>query len=474
MYAAGILFLLLLAWALHRGPVLSAEAAVYDAITRQLLNNTMAGRQALAGSLWWPPLPVLLRVPCMLLPGAGAWSSILVSCAAAAGIALLFWRSLSRWGLRRAWPVWLAAALALPFFGAAAADGSRRTIVMLLVLWCGGSLLDWTQTRRMRALVYLALALAGLAGVDAALWPWTMLVLILAIADLLLRAEPRARKEGAAIVLVMPWLYGFGVWLLVNWLIMGDPLYFLRSLPLLTAGNDATLLPDPPAHAIAAAVMMTGGFLLAVLDRRRGELLLNAAGIILLLTMLWLNGFGRGLPLQAGWDAAAMLAILAMAHIAAREAETQKTGLRSIAAALAVTALLLITWRDPAGRQDFFHGPQQDLNNGRLVLHTIERHVRARSQYPAVMLCGYEALPLIAARGTPDMFVPWIDPDLARFAVDYHGHNLYLLIPHPENTAQFESIHWKYPGLFNYGTTGTLYEGDWHGWRLYEWLQPRR
>jgi hypothetical protein len=69
----------------------------------------------------------------------------------------------------------------------------------------------------------------------------------------------------------------------------------------------------------------------------------------------------------------------------------------------------------------------------------------------------------------PRLFVNTLDFDFESSVQDYRGQDLYLLVPEPRGLAAFESIHWKYPQVFEgRNAPRLLFDRDFGSWRLFE------
>lgn len=476
--AAAALAALFFAAGIARMDRLAPDSAVYEAIARELGRNTTLGRQALIASAFWPPLPALLRLPFAALSvGAEGWPipSLALSAAAGALALALLWRALGRWGVGRARAVVVAAVAAHPFFLEQVLGGGPGALALVPALLAAAGLADWVAARSLRALVALALGAALCVGLSLELALWIAALYALLLLDLAL--GPFAKGQRAAILwLALPPSAGvIGGWFLMNWLIMGDPRYFLRGLlnaRALLAGPAATPFPFSPLDLAAAAVALAAVAVSAARGSRSGVLLglLAAApgGIAFALS-------ARGLL----WSAAPLLfiagplALLAAAHTAGRAAR-RPAAARFLAAAAAVALALgaYARWpeRSPAAADRSGYGAIAD-QRGRW-LPRIEARVRARSPHSRVFVAGYDGLALLGPR-PPEIFVPTLDFDFGAAERDYAGNRLYLLVRRPERRGAMDSIHWKYPRIYEWGSRYTLYDSDWGDWRLFEIVQPR-
>ena len=208
-------------------------------------------------------------------------ASLLVSALFAAACLLLLEGILRKWGVGRSRYLMTAAMLAHPRFLESCFDGSSVTTVIFLVTLTAFSLVQWTEERKMRHLIYFGLGNGFLAAMNFEMLAWLAAVLVLFVADLLPAKLERRQKEAAIILVLIPPLYTVGLWMLMNRLIMGDALYFLKSLyaawdrrEFFETAQAAVSLNDWLATAVCALVIV-----LAVFQRRRSGAWLGVLGM---------------------------------------------------------------------------------------------------------------------------------------------------------------------------------------------------
>ena len=242
--------------AVWRMTAVSCAGLTYGAICRELLNNTREGRQALISSAWWPPLPALFGVPFAPLDAIIGCpvASFLVGALMGGATLYVFERTLSDCNL--GWPRYLMVlALAVnPFFLEACMNGSPQTAVMFFVVLVAHSLVQWMTTRRLRFLVHLGIGSAMLLATNFEMGFWLLPVMALLIADMLTCESTPYAKEAVVMLTLLPTAYTLGVWFLMNRLIMGDALYFVRSfvssLRAPAAFRARAAIPDGALHLV--------------------------------------------------------------------------------------------------------------------------------------------------------------------------------------------------------------------------------
>ena len=447
--------------------VISEEAKIYEEIARQLISNTTEGRQATVSSLWWPPLCTLIRVPLVfLMPDDGfPWASMALGAVAGFFVISMLWRS-SKLLAGKVRAVALCLMLACsPFFIAELINGSSTLMLALLGVIAADSLAKWLTGRSVRALVYYAISSSLLCGMSPELTIWLAMMMILFIADLIhSRSMSTKHKEAVLIIGLLPAAYILSLWFLMNWLIMGDALYFLRPLwrarllPTVAGGGLAKLglLHFACGLIPAFTAGISAGF------RNKTGLLWSVFALLLFVSALLFR--------QAGllWEDTHILGVLpififftavaAMGHV---EGGTV-AGWRKLLIALPVLVMSLSF----ASIKDAPQVRDEEVQQ----LSVIERHVMARSKYAKVFVCGYDSFSLLRGRSST-VFARSLDFNFNKAKNDYRGHDLFVMIKKPAGKGTGDSIHWKYDDVYSLGSEQTLYDTDWGDWRMFQIIQ---
>jgi hypothetical protein len=454
----------LLAAGISRYGVVTEDAWIGFGVCRQILDGTTEGRQALVSSIWWPPVPSLLRLPFVWMSGVLTTGVALlaVGVIGAACVPLVVERALRRWGAGRSRYLFAVLAAADPDLVRWALSGSAAPAVVATALATLYGLAQWTRTRGTGALAYAALGSAVMVGMGAEAALWVVVALFLILVDSLVRPAAHGQRQAIVIMAAVPVLYAAGLWILMNWLIMGDGLYFLRSVR-------AGLTSDPDVgafvlrHGVAAGLLCMVA-LVGVLKRDRGAAFAGAAGLTFGAVAMFLAV--RGLL----WDPSlAALALVPAAVMSAGYLVGTGTARSALAPlfVLAVAGMVALGWGGSATSSGFLAG--RDERNMQWA-QKLERHVLTQSRHAKVFVCGYDAFEL-AATAENRVFVPCLDFSLGAVRHDYHGHKLYLLIHRPKGRSEMDSIHWKYDKAYYVGIGETLYDSDWGHWRLFEIIE---
>ncbi len=456
---------------------LDADAVVRDAIARELWRNTTVGRQALVASAWWPPFPILLRLPFVAFPCVSeGWpvASLLLSALAAAAALGWMLRRLRCEGLGKARYLVVLAVAVHPFFLEQALGGGPGPLVLLFALVAADGLAEWTAWRSLRGLVRLAGGSALLIGSSIEMAPWIAALYLCLLFDLARGPFERGQRGAALWLALLPPLAAAGFWVLMNWLIMGDAIYFLRGLLRhreLLSGPLVVPFPFSPTDAVVGGCALAAAAVAALRAHRAGVFLglLAAApvGIAAALSLRGLMGSPAPLLFVAG-----PLAVFAVARQVGTARRAPTARIAALAVAFGLTLAAAARWPErslfaPARRSYATLAAQR-----RRWLPPLESHVRAASPFARVFVAGYESFELLDAPA-PELFVPALDLDFAAVERDYAGNQLYVLVRRPEGRGAMDSIHWKYPRMYEWGSRYTLYDSDWGDWRLFEIVQPR-
>ena len=461
---------LYLAVAVRHGLEAGPDGLIRDGICRQMLTNQTAGRQGLVSSVWWGPASTLSVLPgaFVLREDAAGLGPVATSAWFGAGVLLLLERALRRRGAG-AWRLALVAMVGLdPNFVHECTTGTATPLAMVLVVTAADALVGWLEERRLRDLAVGGLALAVLLATGFDVWAWVGAgVLVLTVAEL---RRPRERGERQAVLILglLPLVYVLGLWLLLCWLIMGDPFYLARSLadPGPGPGHDFALPWPAAAWYGGAMILAVGNALLAVARRRPGEVALALLVLALPATAGLLAG--RGLL----WTPAPLLTALPalLAFSLGRTFIGRRGGSAAgwtVGVGVVVVCLVLAVCLPFARNEAGSDSPAYESARG---LQALERHAHEQSRFAQVFVCGYDSFRLLRGSGSAT-FVHAMDFNFDKAKRDYYGHTLFVLVRRPEQRYAMDSVHRKYPRIFIQGGPETLYDSDWGDWRLFEMIQ---
>lgn len=457
--------------------LISGEAVVYDRICGELLNNTTEGRQALVSSVWWPPLCSLFRLPAARFfsmpnfPVASVVTSIIFGL-------LLVWRInkfLRNYVAAPKRTLLLAALVLNPLFMRWCASGSSVTIALFLFMLGVESCLMWLSEYDLKRLVYCAISGALLTGVSIEMSLCFLLIFFGITVDVFVKDFVPAKRQATLIILFLPVLYAISLWILLNWLVMGDALYFLRSVSLLKSGIKPSALPAEAE--VATYAVFAGAFVLAVLGligiKMRGKWLL-----IFLPTIVFgvaAAFFKAGLVWEESPLAGSILPLsIVTAGIAFGNNRHKVTIFKGIVGwlpAIASVALLCYTLLSGVSWTPIRKSAENvPLEERTTWLMRLEKYVIGRSRYARMFVCGYDAF-LLTGKTAECILLPSLDFNVDKVRRDYFGQDIYVLLRCPAGRSAMESVNWKYNMIYTLGAEGMLYDGDWGDWRLYEVVQ---
>ncbi len=464
--AAGILLCSALAWL---DLPQARESVTRDSIALQLIAGATEGRQALVGSVWWAPLPSLLRVPLQyalqFLPHAGG--GLLFASLCAVALLWLMYR-FCRLRLARMESAYLILALLLaPGFAEPVLYGADHYWNLLLVFALLTAYHAWRREHSLRALVLFGstMGMITISGID--ILAWAVIVFgLLAVHELARRASA-AEKRATLLLAALPALYAAGLWMLMNWLIMGAPLFFLRTLSVPDIGSEMLIPNHMAAGMMVWLVYLLLISLMAILTRNAAALCLVAATMVWVLPLNLFANVGLTSMEFSAWLALTIGALLATA-VMAGSLDRRRMRLRLILCLLPVALVVAmrsprLPLQPPAIRMAIDQPGQRHA----LLAAVGSRVTRVEKQHVKVFVAGFEALFLLKGYDG-DLFQPVLDFDVQRTVRDYHGYRLYLLIHRPDGLAALDPIHVKYPGIYRHGGALTLYDSDYGPWRLYE------
>lgn len=195
----------------------------------------------------WNPLPSLLELIPLLFwrwapaVAASGLAAVIVSAAFAAGTATMLYHRLRSQEMPWPFALLMTAAFALnPFIFIYGANGMSEMMFAFFLVWCVFALTDWMTKNDTGSLIQLGIALAGGFWVRYESVAFGFAV-ALGLAAALYAARHRfetnarirdglvSRIEAVWFTVLTPAVFSGLIWILLNSLIMGDPLFFLRS-----------------------------------------------------------------------------------------------------------------------------------------------------------------------------------------------------------------------------------------------------
>jgi hypothetical protein len=206
---------------------------------------------------YWPPVSTLVFLPVTAIkPLATSLVALPLVTAICAGGLLVVLDKTARlvgmqWYLR--YPLLLAFALN-PMIAFYATNGMSEMPALFLLALGFYEFLGWFLTREARFLVVAGIAFSLAALTRYEVMAYAFLIVPIMTAAMIRQRVSRDALEGSLIAYLAPVAYGMGLWIFMNWLVLGDPVAFLHGG---VAHSGATVNPDThtgSAHHAAAVV----------------------------------------------------------------------------------------------------------------------------------------------------------------------------------------------------------------------------
>jgi hypothetical protein len=460
---------------------------IWRGICCELLQGSTEGRQALVGSCWYGPLPILAGTLGGWLLHRPDWLPVALLVVVWLGWALALYRLGRLVHLPAAARLTGQVAVAAGIATCAGAWQPDVALAAALGVQVAASCADWSVTRRMGALATFSLSLGALVLCGISLGGWSLWAL--AVLLLVTWRAPGVRRRVPAVLLLgaLPLGYAAGVWVLLNWLLLGDPFFFvhpLRGMAFRAVGATAPL-------EWFALIFGVGSLALATLRRRPDALALGGLACGGLLWHLLLSGIhavwseGAALPLALGLGVTGVLCALRdqEPYLAPLEEEptlcvsppppvlpVSPIGIAGVGGLL-LLAMLAGGYAQvrQIPRAQRIAARQQCAARQDAIVRAVTAYVQERTPYGRVFVCGYEGLALLAHRAPGSRLIPCLDLHVAECRRLYHGQQLFVLVKRPEGRAAVDGAGGRLPEIYREGAGGlTLFARDFDDWRLFE------
>lgn len=465
----------------------------------------------------WMPLPVLSDLPLvwLLQPlGLALWSGPLMSAFYTALALAALYDLLGKFELPRAWRVvWIIGLGAHPLIVHNGAMGLSEAPLLACLFWALREFIVWDREGKHSGILlagiwsalavfcrYEAMAWVAVTSV-AVFWRWWL--------------DPSRRQSRALqanlLAYLMPPFYALGGWVLANWFVVGNPIYFLVG-PGSTATTPDTAQAVGPSHPFAYAQDSVLGSAV-LLWRQITDLapLLALATPLLVILVLWKKAWGDLSYLALGWSilgftfftawrgllppftryffwvVPAGVIIAAAAYQCARE-----RWMRAVTLALLTATLFApFTWLIPRALERlpdpyplrlvgaFLLPPEvTDYRQVRGQLDefkAIAVYLNAQNPPRTTLLDAAIGAPLLFFLARPETLVLTTDRDFKQILSSPLGRVDQLLVPYPSFDAKGRSDIFKlYPAIYD-GQAWTRLVHEFPGpnaWRLYQIVSP--
>lgn len=455
----------------------------------------------------WPPLPTILQLPLVLLAPLRALglSGNLVTAFMAAGTAALLWKLTGHLELPRHFRLGTLVLFCLNpmvlFYGS---NGMSEMTFIFFTVASVYQLIVWRTTHGLAALMVsgLALGLALLSRYDTGIHA---LLTFAAVWFLAQDIRPRRSGRGLALALgiVAPVVFAGGLWILLNALIMGDPLHFARGdysnaaqvpyqMALLSSisklsGNPVGIIAFIAEQVTVLFPAFTLGLIVVVVDyaKRRDRLSLVVA--VLALSFPAFQGlnflFGQSAAFLRYFILAIPYGFFLLALALARVDPWSRGRLASLAlAALALSnvstayAMSRATewgqWNDIYLRALMTQTPENTWKDEREIAQLLMANTSGRE----ALLDDFQGYRVIFFSGEPRRFIANADRDFAEAVNRPQAHARWALVSSTRLEGVLNAINRRYPMLYEQGAPWAELVREWPdvGWRLYRIKEVER
>lgn len=425
--------------------IFSRHIVVYDGFSR--LSHAYfvwwnAPPKLTAVGFVWPPIATLVFLPLAAVkPLATSLVALPLTSAVFGGLLLVVVdRLLALPGLARPRRYAIVAAFgANPMIAFYAANGMAEIVYLFLLLAATFGFFRWYLTRQTGPLIMASVCFSLGILTRYEVFTWAALVIAALTLAAIRQRVTRSELEGLLLAYLAPICYGIGLWLFFNWLILGNPVYFLsQQVP--GAANTVsqpvlTQVTDPPLGGLALLeklvvlnlelfplTLVVVAALTALALRTRGDsltlvliamIVLNAAFTFLIVTKTGANTY-----LQLRYNMRAMpLALVAVVWLMLRVDRRFRTAiwlatLVILVVSIPLTAHAMTTFRYQYLDREFVHAitrgevSRNPLGPADETADWIKEHVNQRD---AVLTDDSQTFSVMIRSGRPDLFWDRID-----------------------------------------------------------------
>ncbi len=496
--------------------VFNYQMLMVDAVARVahafLVFNNNQAKLAVIGFIW-PPLPTLLLLPLAYFKPLAltAFAANIVSALFAALACVYLNMILRLTSLRRSLRYLLVASFLLnPMIFFYAINGMSEIIFVAFLLASTYYLLEWQVSKRITSLALLgvSLGLAFLVRYEAIFFT---IVLAILIALYLWREEraPHTTVEGVLFSFVAPSIYFVFLWIFFNYIIMGDPFFFLFSQYAAFSGEisriESSLILSAqigsPAQTMAFIFQSLLGIfpaaflvaLLLVLSGFKGKKVFSYGFLVLIFLIPLLLGIFVYQGTTSG-KLRYFITVIPFSYASVAllmdRISAWKSSLKNSLAILLLVAFLISSVAQIVAISTFKYDLVNDekdfwdaLIYNRKVPDFFQEKAGAREVvaflnsapdlYRDILLDDYDGWAIILLYGDGRVFIDQADSEF-RGALDDPGkYARYILVPDPTvGRAVLNQVNVKYPTLYEQGadfvTLVKSFESPPYYWRLYE------
>lgn len=454
----------------------------------------------------WNPLPSVLEIPLVALHGIipmmvrYSVAGVIVSSAMSAIAVTMIFRIACLIGLTQRWSMSLAVAFALNplilFFGS---NGMSDVMLLAAMLGMTFHVMRYTITHRVRSLAAAGVWLAVGFGFR---YEAVIYAVMAAIVLMVMESSRRRREDGkdASVLAIfgLPITYAGAAWVLINWAIMGNPLYFLDS----SYGNAAqtstgayvnsaiTFAHNNPLGALWFVVERMAIFppllfiLIAIAMMWAWDAMPRLVAIPLVIAMadpvlqLILTTMGASSGQERFFIYYVPLAFILVAFIMIKTPSWGK--LMILAALLAGNAGTAVVSYNAALGKGVSYSEHIIMSGQHVHSFVAANEINAylaHHKSSLVLLDTFIGRHILIGSPNPSQFVTTSFPAFKKILAHPQGNVSYILVPEPQphNVSLLDAVNRYYPTLWAKGAPWvklilTVKSGNY--WRLYQIVRP--
>jgi hypothetical protein len=425
--------------------------------------------------LVWNPLPSVLQLPFVIW--AGIWKPVvthgiaaaIVNSLFAAGTVLILFRAFVRLKVASMYTaVFLFLYASNPFIYYYGFNGMSEGIFFFFTVYVVLCVTLWMKEGTPDYIVRIAFALALAFFCRYEAVPFAVAVGIGALIIIFFGPHekafiPAADKkeryfyaEGTAIVLYTPFFFSVLLWILFNWVISGDPLYFLTSAYSNTAQSQYAPPVDTPWEAMSYVAGKTAPFIpifvgVVIVRLLNGRLLRHDFFVLLVMVVAmlsfhyvmllkgssygWVRFFSYVLPISFAW-------------LPYELSQTVKSGYAQKLACIVLLASLLVSW---GLTKIVLADPQSDERTGFVTSEPrrIANYMNENLSEEKILAYSFMTYGTILSLNDMSNMVVSASLDFYDVVDNPRRYGItYILVPEPEGIGQLDTLNTRYPGLY--------------------------
>jgi hypothetical protein len=452
----------------------------------------------------WNPLPSLLELPFLLfLPlfkplATSALAGVIVTSLFAAGTAVLIYRNCNHFNL----PTWVALIITglyvfNPFIFVYGFNGMSEAMFIFFLVLATTQLVQWISDEKPVYLFWVgvALALAFLIRYEAIAFAAAVFFVV---CFLMLKKRRQSGEiksirnyfEGTIIVIFVPLVSCITLWILANWIFMGDPLYFLTSEYSNEAYTETSLgedilslqwnIPGILLYALKMSIYFIPLMVVILIIRFLNKKLLQWETLMFLVLVLGITAFESFMLLRGasyGWLRFFVYSLPVAVAWMPYELEKMKENkplFKKVAAACCCLALVVssvsigITLKNPEIAREEYSTYFMESGSDLDLQVEIAAYINEHYDEMVFLMDSYHTWYVILNMDSTDKVITTCSYTFKEAIEDPEEFDVqYILLVDPE-IGVADAINNYYPGLYENGAEWCTLEKDFGDYRLYK------